>query len=143
MVSSHVFPALSVEVLRTSPTFISENSSVVPSKASYSPPATNETPSPNLISSSPVLVLYAGFLTQRTVKSPRYHTENRCIDTPIGPSWTIRSVLVGPRMRMHALVLTSELSLTFQVPTMSFAQGQMFRCSAMRSLSEAWPKLCV
>lgn len=135
MVSSHVFPALSVEVLRTSPTFISENSSVVPSKASYSPPATNEMPSPNLISSSPVLVFYAGFLTQRNVKSPRYPTEKRCIDTPIGPSWTIRNVLAGPRMRMDALVLIPELSLTLQVPTMSLAKSQVLRCSAMRSLS--------
>ena len=66
------------------PYFISENSSVAPFKTSYSPPATNELPSSNLISGSPVLVFYAGLLTQRNVKPPRYSTENRCIDTPIG-----------------------------------------------------------
>ena len=66
------------------PYFISKNSSVAPSTTSYSPPATNELPFPNLISSPPVLVFYAGFLTQRNVKSPRYPTEKRCIDTPIG-----------------------------------------------------------
>ena len=57
---------------------------MAPSTTSYSPPATNELLFPNLISSPPVLVFYAGFLTQRNVKSPRYPTEKRCIDTPIG-----------------------------------------------------------
>ena len=125
------------------PYFISKNSSVAPSTTSYSPPATNELPFPNLISSPPVLVFYAGFLTQRNAKSPAISHRKKMYRHTHWTSWTICNVLAGLRMRMHALVSISEPSLTFQVPTMSLAQSQVLRCPAMRSLSETWANLCV